>query len=187
MTNLDPTSHYLGMEIMRMNNTITVTQTVAIDQLLAVYQMFNCNNATKLMVEGLYLALAFDGFESLPVDVTAYKRFTGSIQWLACQTRPDIIQAVAKLSMHNVRLNDQCWTAVVHLLWYLKRTWTRGIRFDAEDLILYGYSDNSWTDDMYNRRSKAGYVFLLNNKLISWTSRKQPTVFTSTCKAEYIA
>lgn len=116
MTNLGSISHYLGMEIMRINNTITVTQTVAIDQLLAVHQMFNCNNATKLMVEGLYLALASDGFQSLPVDVTAYKRFTGSIQWLACQTRPDIIQAVAKLSKHNVRPTDQCWIAVVHLL-----------------------------------------------------------------------
>lgn len=187
MTDLGPSSHYLGMEVMRNNNTITVTQPVYIDQLLAAHQMSNCNTATTPMVEGLCLAPASDDFQPLTADVTAYKRFTGSIQWLACQTRPDIIQAVAKLSKHNVKPTDQCWTAVVHLLRYLKGTRTRGIRFAAGDLIPYGYSDSSWADDIYNRRSTAGYVFLLNNGPISWTSRKQPTVSTSTCETEYIA
>ena len=108
MTDLSPTSHYLGMEVMRNNNTITVTQTVYIDQLLTAHQMSNCNTATTLMVERLCLTPAFDDFQPLPSEVTAYKRFTGSIQWLACQTRPDIIQAVAKLSNHNVKPTDQC-------------------------------------------------------------------------------
>ena len=161
-----------------------MTHTVYINQLLATHQMSNCNTATTPMVEGLCLAPAPDDFETLPADVTAYKRFTENIQWLACQTRPDIIQAVAKLNKHNVKLTDQCWTAVVHLLRYLKGDQTRVIRFGAGDLIPYGYSDSSWADDIYNRRSTAEYVFLLNNGPIFWTSRKQPTVSTSTCKAE---
>lgn len=167
MTDLGPTSHYLGIEVMREHDTITVTQTVYIDQLLAAHQMSNRNTASTPMVEGLCLAPASDDFEPLHADITAYKRFTGSIQWLACQTRPDIIQAVGKLSKHNVKPTDQCWTAVVHLLRYLKGTWTRGIRFGAGDLVPYGYSDSSWADDIYNRRSTAGYVFLLNNGSIS--------------------
>ena len=59
------------------------------------------------MVEGLCFAPTSKNFEPLPVDVTAYKRFTGSIQWLACQTRPDIIQAISKLSKHNVKPTHQ--------------------------------------------------------------------------------
>ncbi len=34
---LGPTSHYLGIEVMQNNNTITLTQTVYIDQLLAAH------------------------------------------------------------------------------------------------------------------------------------------------------
>ena len=91
MTDLGPTSHYLGMEVMRNNNTITVTQTVYIDQLLAAHQMSNCNTVTTPIVEGLCFNPASDGFQPLPSDVTTYKCFTRSIQWLACQTKPDII------------------------------------------------------------------------------------------------
>ncbi len=108
MTDLGPTSHYLEMEVMRNNSTITVTQTMYIDQLLAAYQMSNCNTVTTPMVEGSCLTPASDDFQPLPLDVTAYKRFTRSIQWLACQTGPDIIQAVAKLSKHHVKPTDQC-------------------------------------------------------------------------------
>lgn len=31
------------------------------------------------------------------------------------------------------------------------------------------YSDSSWADDIYNRRSTAGYVIMLNNGPIFWT------------------
>lgn len=187
MTDLGPTAHYLGMEVTRTNDSIIVTQTVYINQLLASHQMSNCNTSSTPMVEGLSLAPAAEDFTPTQADVTAYRQFTGSVQWLACQTRPDIIQAVAKLNKHNVKPTDQCWTAVVHLLRYLKGSRTRGLKFGLGDLTLYGYSDSSWADDIYNRRSTAGYVFMLNNGPISWTSRKQPTVSTSTCEAEYIA
>lgn len=59
------------------------------------------------MIEGLYLSLTNDGFISYDSDITAYIRFTGNDQWLACQNRPYIIQALAKLSKHNVKPIDQ--------------------------------------------------------------------------------
>lgn len=139
------------------------------------------------MVEGLCLAPTGEDYVSDPKDISAYQRFTGSIQWLACQTCPDISQTVAKLSQHNIKSTDQCWTAITRLLRYLKGTWTRGIRYGDGDLIPYGYSDSSWADDLYSRRSTAGYVFILNGGPISWSSRRQATVSTSTCVAEYIA
>ena len=186
-TDLGPTAHYLGMEVSRDDDTITVTQTVYIDQLLETHQMSNCNPVSTPMVEGLCLAPANDDFIPNPKDVSAYKRFTGSVQWLACQTRPDILQTVSKLSHHNMKPTDQCWSAVSHLLRYLKGTRTRGIHYGNGDLTLFGYSDSSWADDLYSRRSTAGYVFILNNGPISWSSRRQATVSTSTCEAEYIA
>ncbi len=120
-------------------------------------------------------------------EISAYQRFTGTIQWLECQTRPDNLQTVAKLSQHNIKPTDRCWAAVTRLLWYLKSNRTRSICYGNSNHIPYRYSNSSWVDDLYNRRSTARYVFILNGGPISWSSRRQSTVSTSTCKAEYIA
>ncbi len=58
------------------------------------------------MVEILYLSPAIKEFTPQDADVIAYKRFTCIVQWLDCQTHPDIIQAVTKLSKHNVKPSD---------------------------------------------------------------------------------
>lgn len=116
MTDLGPTAYYLEMEVRRTDDSITVTQMVYIDQLLASYPMTNCNTVTTPIVEGLYLLPANNKFIPNNANITTYKRFNRNAQWLACQIRPDIIQAVEKLSKHNVKPTDQCWMAVVHLL-----------------------------------------------------------------------
>lgn len=84
ITDLGPTSHYLGIEVLRKEDTITVTQTVYINQFLAAHQISNCNLAYTPMVEGLSLISALEEYLSDPKDIFAYKHFTGSIQWLAC-------------------------------------------------------------------------------------------------------
>ena len=103
------------MGVFRGDNVITVTQTIYIDQLLETHQMPNCNPAYTPMVEGLCLAPAPKDLLPVAKDISAYKRFTGSVQWLACQTRPDILQKVSRLSHHNMKPTDQCWNAVTIL------------------------------------------------------------------------
>lgn len=53
--------------------------------------MFNFYATSTLIVEGLYLSPATERFNPHNANVTIYKRFTGSIQWFAYQTQPDII------------------------------------------------------------------------------------------------
>ena len=187
MTDLGPTSHYLGMEVNISAGEVVITQKTYVEKLLDSHQMSDCNPSPTPMIEGLNLEPGAPDFTPDAADVTAYKKFTGSVQWLACQTRPDIIQTVSKLSQHNVKPTEECWKAVVHLLRYLKGTKGRGIRYANGNLVPFGYSDSSWADDLFDRKSTAGYLFILNGGPISWASRKQPTVSTSTCEAEYIA
>ncbi len=141
-TDLGPTFHYLGMEVLHKNHTITVVQTVHIDQLFTAFQMPDCNPAYTPMGEGSCLASASDNYVPNLKEISAYQRFTGSIQWMECQTRPEILQTVIKPSQHNIKQTDQCWTAVTHLLRYLKSTLTRGIHYSNGNLILYRYSDS---------------------------------------------
>ncbi len=100
------------------------------------------------MMEVLCLIPAHDDFNTNLKYVSAYKRFTGSVQWLACQIGPNIIQTVSKISHHNMKQTDQCWNAVSHPLRYLKGTCTRGIHYGNWDITLFGYSDSSWVNDL---------------------------------------
>ncbi len=70
--------------------------------------MSDCNPPYTPIVQRLYLAPAPDNYVPNPKEISGYQLFTGSIQWLAYQTHPDIFQTVAKLSQHNIKLADQC-------------------------------------------------------------------------------
>ncbi len=177
----------MRIEVLHKDHTITVTQTVYIHQLLAAHRMSDCNPAYTRIVEYLCLAPALDNYMPNPKEISVYQRFTGSIQWLGCQTRPDILQTVAKLSQHNIDPTDQFWVAVTRLLRYLKGSRTRSIRYGNGNHIPYTYSDSSLADDLYNQRPTEGYVFILNGDPISLSSRRQSTVSTSTYEAGYIA
>lgn len=54
-------------------------------------------------------------------------------------------------------------------------------------VVLFGYSNADWGADANDRKSTSGYVFLMGGGVISWASRKQTIVATSTCEAEYVA
>ena len=52
---------------------------------------------------------------------------------------------------------------------------------------LFGYMDSSLADQTDDHHSTSGYVFLLANGAISWSSQKQKTVAQNTTHAEYMA
>ena len=52
---------------------------------------------------------------------------------------------------------------------------------------LVGYSDADYANDQDDRKSTSGYAIMLCGGAISWASRRQPVITTSTTEAEYIA
>jgi hypothetical protein len=50
-----------------------------------------------------------------------------------------------------------------------------------------GYTDADWEGDLDERKSTSGYVFLLNNGVISWSSKKHSCISLSTMEAEFVA
>ena len=101
---------------------------------------------------------------------------------------PDISFAVARLAQYASNPLDQHLQLAKYVLAYLKGTAELRLRYDgSRGDGLHGYSDSSLGDDPDDYHSTSGYVFLLANAAISWTSCKQKTVAQSTTQAEYMA
>jgi hypothetical protein len=52
---------------------------------------------------------------------------------------------------------------------------------------VYDYVDSNYVKNVVNWRSIMRYMFMLNDDITAWMSKKQCTISTSTTKAEYIA
>jgi hypothetical protein len=81
------------------------------------------------------------------------------------------------------------WKAVKHILRYLKGSRNLCIQYGKtpESNNLIGYSDADFGGDSDDRKSTIGYVFMLGNGPICWSSKRQTNVAPSTTEAEYMA
>jgi len=71
---------------------------------------------------------------------------------------------------------------------YLKKTKDFGLVYKRDELVsISSFSDADWASDIDSRKSTTGYFVSINGGPISWCSKKQSTVATSTAEAEYMA
>jgi hypothetical protein len=125
-------------------------------------------------------------------DQTSYQELTGSLNYLAITSHPDITSAVSKLCQFNSKLTFTHLKEGKHVLRYAIHTCHYSLKFGIginknHELKLVGYADADYGGRLINRKSMTGYIFIFNCGPISWSSRKQPTVAMSTMEAEYMA
>ena len=69
---------------------------------------------------------------------------------------------------------------------FVQGTRTHGIFYKAKsNLELIGFTDSDWASDNIDRKSTSGYVFMLAEGPISWSSKKQSAIALSSTEAEY--
>nr|XP_020177285.1 uncharacterized mitochondrial protein AtMg00810-like [Aegilops tauschii subsp. strangulata] len=120
-------------------------------------------------------------------DASDYRSIVGALQYLTMM-RPDLAYAVqqACMSMHDPR--EQHLALVKRILRYVRGSHTHGLhiaRSPALDLV--AYSDADWAGCPDTRRSTSGYAIFLGDSLVSWSSKRQPTISRSSAEAEYRA
>ncbi|KAE9016351.1 Retrovirus-related Pol polyprotein from transposon TNT 1-94 [Phytophthora fragariae] len=178
----------LGIEIRRKREEkiIVMNQRAYIKRLAVKFGVDNCKDVhtpadsnSKLMKPS----------EDEPfVAKYPYRELVGALMYLATCTRPDIAHAVGEVAKFCERYNKSHWVAAKRILKYLKTTQGMGLVFnDTIKGELLGYADASWAGDLDTRRSTTGCVFFLNGSAISWKSKRQPTVATSSTEAEYMS
>ena len=190
LNNLEAPTTFLGLNISRDWNqhTITIDHTGYIDHLL---QQFNMLNAvpTKTPLNPT-LPLQKRQHHEKPADSELYQSITGSLNHLAVYSRPDIPFTVSKLSQYNKDPSNTHLKAAHHVLRYIKGTRKYSIMYGGTRsaiLIFNGYSDASHGGDFDDGKSTTGWVFMINNGPVSWSSHKQSTVAISTMEVEYMA
>jgi hypothetical protein len=110
--------------------------------------------------------------------------------YLVTCPRPDLAYPVSYLSQFLTAPSKSHLTAAKCLLRYIKGTKDIKLSFprsDASEIILEGYSDSDYGNCLDSRQRISGNLFRLNNSTICWRSKKQKSVATSTCDAEYMA
>ncbi|XP_071573806.1 uncharacterized protein [Temnothorax nylanderi] len=118
-----------------------------------------------------------------------YREAVGSLMFLAIVSRSDIAYAVNSVSRYLNRHSRSHWQAVKRIFAYLVTTISVGKEYSAFDnkLELVGFSDADYAGDIETRRSTTGYVFILANGAVTWSSQRQKLVSMSTTESEYIA
>lgn len=129
--------------------------------------------------------------EGEPYDIDLYRSVIGSLIYLATWTRIDIAYAVSALAAHMANPSRDHHVALKHLLHYLHGTRDKGITYHANDEHginkLYGFVDADYAGDCNTRKSRTGYVTMMNSGALSWKSKLQTVVANSTTDAEVYA
>jgi hypothetical protein len=188
----------LGVQIRRdrAKRQLYLSQAEYIRTVLKRFRMEDCQSAASPMATGVKLLKTDPADATSTADMASvpYASAVGALMYAALATRPDIAYAVTALCQFMANPAVSHWLAVKRVFRYLQGRkeyeltygWTDG-KTDGKHQPLYGYSDSDWGNDVNDRRSITGWVFLLHNGAVSWQSRKQPTVALSSVEAEYMA
>jgi hypothetical protein len=176
--------YFLGVEVLKLNSGLLLSQRRYIMDLLKKTNMHEAKPITSPMASLFVLS----AFSRDPVDdPSLYRSTVGSLQYLSL-TRPDLSFVVNRVCQFMHRPLKPHWQAVKRILRYLQYTLSHGILLHrSSSNVLQAYSDADWAGCPDDRHSTGAYCVFLGSNLVSWSSRKQPTVSQSSTEAEYKA
>ncbi|KAJ9566937.1 hypothetical protein OSB04_002903 [Centaurea solstitialis] len=181
MSDLGDLSYFLGISATRDSTGLFLSQRKYALAILERANMSTCNSCrtpadsqTKLDSSGPPVA-----------DPTLYRSLAGGLQYLTF-TRSDISFAVQQICLYMHDPREPHLHALKRILRYIRGTLDYGLQLHPSTTTsLIAYSDADWGGYPVSRRSTSGYCIYLGDNLISWSSKRQPTVSRSSAEAEY--
>ena len=189
MTDGGSISWFLGVQLHKTSNSLTLSQSTTINRIATEC---GCENSSPVSTPITDILPKLEGEPSdedrLYMTGKKYRSLVGQLLYLLF-TRPDVAYAVSQLARHVNAPRKIHWLAAIRLVKYLHSTSSLVLRYtqQEEPASVIGYSDADFAGDTATRRSTSGFVFMLCGGAISWRSKLQPSVSLSTCEAELVA
>ena len=115
-------------------------------------------------------------------DISLYRKMVGTLNYLACMTRPDIAYAVHVLAKHMCSPSAHYMEQARRVFRYLKGTAGHGLLFaagaglEAGSFQVRAVSDSAFADGVTSGYCTYGYVLYLGRTVVHWVSRRQTAV-----------
>jgi hypothetical protein len=184
MSMIGKMSCFLGVQVKQSSDGIFINQAKYTREMIARFGVEKERTVSVPMSPGWKI---HSDPEGKPVNPTEYRALIGSLLYLTA-SRPDISYAVGVCARFQSDPRQYHLDAARNILKYLKGTINLGLWYPRDDgMELSGYSDADFGTCKINRKSTTGTCQFLGSKLVSWFSKKQTSVATSTTEAEYMA
>ena len=190
LTNLGPINWLLGIKITRDQaaQTISLSQESYIDSILVHFNLMDTKPMSTLMDPSMQFSKDQSPQtleEMAEMQNVPYQEGTGSLQYCAIATWPDIAFLVSLLSQYNENPGQIHWEAVKRVLHYLKATKGWKLVYGTEQDDLKGFTDADGVSQEH-RHAISAYIFMIDGGAVSWSSKKQELVTLSMAELEYI-
>ncbi|GMJ14768.1 hypothetical protein HRI_005146000 [Hibiscus trionum] len=192
MKDLGPANKILGMQIHRDRSSrkIWLSQKSYLKKILSRFSMQDCKPIYTPLPINFKLSSSMSPSseeERMEMSRVPYASAVGSLMFAMICTRPDIAQAVGVVSRYMANPGREHWNAVKRILRYIKGTLNVALCYGGSDFLISGYVDSDYAGDLDKSKSTTGYVFTIVGGAVSWVSKLQSVVATSTTEAEYVA
>ncbi|GJT68306.1 hypothetical protein Tco_1019786, partial [Tanacetum coccineum] len=171
------------LRIKHESNGIAIFQSHYIEKVLKKFNYFDCTPVST----PLDISEKMMPNNGQAVSQLKYSRVIGCLMYAMTCTRHDIAFVVGKLSRYSSNPSTQHWQVIQRVLKYLKKTMDYSLVYIGYPLVLEGYTDASWISNTKGNSSTSGWVFLLGGGAISWASKKQTCITSSTTESEFVA
>ena len=180
---LGPLHYFLGLQVTSHSNGLHINQLKYAHDILVKHDLL-LSQPMSTPMSAKSILTSTDG--ELLANPTVFRELVGSLQYLTI-TRPDIAFAVNSVSQFMSQPRAPHLIAAKRILRYVKGTMDPGLFFgpQRQPVRLSAYSDADWAGCPDSRRSTSGYLIYLGTTLVSWCSKKQPTVARSSAESEY--
>ena len=184
-----PLKFFLGIEFLQEKRLVQMSQSKYCKSILERFDMLNSHPVKTPCEPHIHDLLRENSQSPVMRNPKKYRELVGSLIYLEQVSRPDISFVTNILGQQMANPTLFHWRMGLRVLQYLKGTINFTLNYrKAIPAQLTCFADADW-GNAQDRKSQSGYMCYLHrdSSPVSWSSRKQNLVATSTCNSEYIA